>query len=1136
MNSRYFGHKILANTGTPKPSKSWVDSINVNNFRGFRPGDKIPKGEYTANELKDILLKEFTTDYRDDNKVLLRAWADPIEAGLVSGSGYYNIDEVATVITKAKAGWRFIKWSDNNQNQSTQVAMDSDKDMVAYYEEIDPTRLVTLIGTPEEAIGTLSGGGRYVKNTLFEISAEAAPYWTFIGWADGDSENPRTVSVNKDTTFEALFSRYMCHVSMKQTDGGIIDGPEGDFISGTELTFTATPDSRYNFLGWSTGDSEPTMTYKVGEDIEIFAYFSKKPVNVYTSVSPSGGGSITGGGMYSPGTNVTLTAVPKDSGWGFKQWSDGSTENPRIITVPDEDVLYTAEFQYLWHLITTKIEPADAGTIDGGGRHKTGEEVTLTVNPTNQYCEFVRWSDGNTDNPRTFIDDGKKLTFTAIMNTTKGKVNIVPSIAGGFSSTTTDWQWPGTSMNLKVTLNDGYRFVGYPGNIRERDIDVVINTTEEVIEIPIEKAVKVDVRLCPGNGTVQGVGWYTTGEEATLTVVPDDGYAWWMWDDESTDNPRTFIVGTEDMLLDASISKLYTITTAVDQDGHGTTSGDGTYPRHLGADISAISSEGYIFDEWTWTESYAGQTFEMSSYDNPMHISLGDQTDYSVFTAHFRLPHKHTVNIVADPPEAVSEIIGQGEYFEGNDVTIEAVRNNGWNLVGWYSNGTATGSKSNPYTYSIDRWTPEVINWTAKFERLYVNVTIQAQPYEAASTVGTGRYLEGETITISATPNHGWNFYMWDDTRTSARYDNPREWVVVNYGGTPVRAICLWDPSMTMVIGEPATPETGSVSLTGDGIYETGTTQTVTAVPGIGYKFVKWLEDDSTENPRTYVVNPTEEEAYGLKIQKWTAVFAPKLYPGIQIFSVNNNGSSRPITVNATISGTNVSHTQNTRNENFYLAYSIGEGEPMKLSVTGPGTVSDYDPNVKKRYYWTKFNQINPSDSPYDVSYTHGVPKWLNIAQNTDFEGLVEANYIPQDGSDPLCAIGLEVRASEQSEDPDIEGWLYYEQLNGVHPDVNVNCYSFNGGGDMGSRSLSDTHGNFTYQSYDKAGDTVWYRVNNFELYKSDSSYYEWFNYENGKWVPTGIKNQTYEKKVEINAQHETSDYPSWYTKLVIVW
>lgn len=54
-------------------------------------------------------------------------------------------------------------------------------------------------------------------------------------------------------------------------------------------------------------------------------------------------GSVSGEGMYAEGTAVTIRAVPYN-GYCFKQWNDGDTTNPRIVTVTG-DATYTAIFQ-----------------------------------------------------------------------------------------------------------------------------------------------------------------------------------------------------------------------------------------------------------------------------------------------------------------------------------------------------------------------------------------------------------------------------------------------------------------------------------------------------------------------------------------------------------------------------------------------------------------------------------------------------------------------------------------------------------------------------------------------------------------------------------------------------------------------
>ncbi len=54
-------------------------------------------------------------------------------------------------------------------------------------------------------------------------------------------------------------------------------------------------------------------------------------------------GSVTGGGSYSEGAQITLTATP-NPGYEFVRWDDGNTDNPRTVTVTSS-VSYTAIFQ-----------------------------------------------------------------------------------------------------------------------------------------------------------------------------------------------------------------------------------------------------------------------------------------------------------------------------------------------------------------------------------------------------------------------------------------------------------------------------------------------------------------------------------------------------------------------------------------------------------------------------------------------------------------------------------------------------------------------------------------------------------------------------------------------------------------------
>ena len=71
-------------------------------------------------------------------------------------------------------------------------------------------------------------------------------------------------------------------------------------------------------------------------------------------------------------------------------------------------------------VISTAVQPSGAGTVSGGGTYSKGAQVTLTATPTNASEKpFSKWSDGNTQNPRT-ITANSNQTFTAIFGTQSG--------------------------------------------------------------------------------------------------------------------------------------------------------------------------------------------------------------------------------------------------------------------------------------------------------------------------------------------------------------------------------------------------------------------------------------------------------------------------------------------------------------------------------------------------------------------------------------------------------------------------------------------------------------------------------------------------------------------------------------------
>ena len=85
--------------------------------------------------------------------------------------------------------------------------------------------------------------------------------------------------------------------------------------------------------------------------------------------------------------------------------ADGKgSEEKTVISyylMAEEDAVYTAVFDSIVNQYTLTLS-AENGTVSGGGTFDYDTELTITATPDDGY-EFTKWSDDNTDNPRTII-------------------------------------------------------------------------------------------------------------------------------------------------------------------------------------------------------------------------------------------------------------------------------------------------------------------------------------------------------------------------------------------------------------------------------------------------------------------------------------------------------------------------------------------------------------------------------------------------------------------------------------------------------------------------------------------------------------------------------------------------------------
>jgi hypothetical protein len=73
--------------------------------------------------------------------------------------------------------------------------------------------------TCDPARGTVKGGGEYALGNTVTLTATPKYGSTFVGWSDGNIDNPRTITVEGDATYIAQFTKsaYTIYVNQDGT-------------------------------------------------------------------------------------------------------------------------------------------------------------------------------------------------------------------------------------------------------------------------------------------------------------------------------------------------------------------------------------------------------------------------------------------------------------------------------------------------------------------------------------------------------------------------------------------------------------------------------------------------------------------------------------------------------------------------------------------------------------------------------------------------------------------------------------------------------------------------------------------------------------------------------------------------------
>ena len=325
--------------------------------------------------------------------------------GTVTGGGTYQYGDTIEIAATPYIGFEFISWTDGNTDNPRTIIVAENATYTAHF-GLQQCVIKTQV-TPEGA-GTVDGGGTYDYGSTIQLLAHNNTGYRFQMWDDGNLTNPRSVFVEGDASYTAVFEPlpYEITAECDPVEGGTVSGA-GTYYYGTTATLTATPNENYIFLCWSDGIASNPRSVTVTGNANYKALFHFNGTTEYTITVAANNpllGTVTGGGIYPEGSIAEISATPYE-GSVFTGWDDGNTDNPRSIVVT-QDMEFIAMFTKTeTYTITVRAESPLLGSTYGSGEYPLNYVVNIGASPATGYY-FTGWQDGNMDNPRTIIVTG----------------------------------------------------------------------------------------------------------------------------------------------------------------------------------------------------------------------------------------------------------------------------------------------------------------------------------------------------------------------------------------------------------------------------------------------------------------------------------------------------------------------------------------------------------------------------------------------------------------------------------------------------------------------------------------------------------------------------------------------------------
>ena len=367
-----------------------------------------------------------------------------------------------------------------------------------------------------------------------------------------------------------------------------------------DTAITAVPVREgYTFLGWS---ADPASAYTDGkipaavhQEVVLTAQWEKNNYTVSTIAEPEEGGTVTGGGVYPYGEEITVSATVQE-GHYFAGWYEGE----KLVSEDAEYTFMVTDNRDLIAKFAKNPYKVEANTTVGGeatgtGIYEYGQTATVTAIPEDGYM-FQGWYEGEAlvsgDLSYSFIVTADRTLTAHFAKVYHITLSASPE-AGGTVTGGGQYE-PMANITISAAANPAYYFVGW---YDEQNKLVTADTSFDL--------------------TVKENRTFVAKFEAKVSYRCDYVYIFGYTDSE---------IGAEGLLLRGELAQMiYRLVKQNTGAGHGNITFDDTDGEWFRTGISYMTTKGAIDQSKSNAYPYAavtrGETYKMIC------LGLGFTTD-----------------------------------------------------------------------------------------------------------------------------------------------------------------------------------------------------------------------------------------------------------------------------------------------------------------------------------------------------------------------------------------------------------------------------------------------------------------------------------------------------------------------------